>query len=183
MERGGTLKSAIILALVCSTAFLAEAQSKTPQTLKGILLESLRTTHNQKEWFVPVSVAVDGVTAEQAKWLDKSGNHSIGQLTNHLAFWNSEQLAKFKGEKPPAYGGNNEETFNSFDSKTWNETVKRLDDVLTGWEKAVEEADENKLKSWASAIEHIGTHNAYHIGQIVYIRRLQGSWDASKGVK
>src|SRR5947209_5518465 len=149
MERGGTLKSAIILALVCSTAFLAEAQSKTPQTLKGILLESLRTTHNQKEWFVPVSVAVDGVTAEQAKWLDKSGNHSIGQLTNHLAFWNSEQLAKFKGEKPPAYSGNNEETFNSFDAKTWADTVKKLDSVLTQWEQVVEAANETKLKTWA----------------------------------
>ncbi len=177
------MKFTCILALVCLGAFLAEAQSKTPQTLKGILLESLRTTHNQKEWFVPVDVAVAGVTPEQAKWRDKSGNHSIGQLTNHLAFWNSEQLAKFKGEKPPAFDGNNEETFNSFDSKTWNETVKRLDNVLTDWEKAVEGADETKLKLWASVIEHIGTHNAYHIGQIVYIRRLQGSWDASKGVK
>src|SRR3954454_6526828 len=183
MERGGTLKSAIILALVCLTAFLAEAQTKAPQTLKGILLESLRTTHNQKDWFVPVSVAVEGVTAEQAKWQDKTGNHSIGQLTNHLAFWDAEQLAKFKGEKPPAYGGNNEETFNSFDAKTWSETVKRLDAVLTDWEKAVEQADDEKLKKWASAIEHIGTHNAYHIGQIVYIRRLQGSWDPEKGVK
>jgi hypothetical protein len=26
-------------------------------------------------------------------------------------------------------------------------------------------------------------HNAYHIGQIVYIRKLQGSWDPEKGVK
>lgn len=177
------MKLVVCLALLCSTVSSAETQPKKPDTLKGILLESLRTTHNQKEWFVPVSVAVEGLTPEQAKWKDKSGNHSIGQLTNHLAFWNGEELAKFKGEKPSPYGGNNEETFNSFDSKTWNETVKRLDTVLTEWEKAVEAANDNKLKSWASTIEHIGTHNAYHIGQIVYIRRLQGSWDASKGVK
>jgi uncharacterized damage-inducible protein DinB len=177
------LKSIVLVGLVCSAAFLAQAQSKKPQSLKDVLLESLRTTHNQKDWFVPVSVAIEGVTPDQAKWRDQSGNHSIGQLTNHLAFWNSQQLAKFKGEKPPAYGGSNEETFNSFDSKTWSETVKRLDAVLTDWEKEVEAADDSKLKTWASAIEHIGTHNAYHIGQIVYIRRLQGSWDASKGVK
>ena len=132
---------------------------------------------------MPVNVAVEGVTPEQAKWRDKSGNHSIGQLANHLAFWNSEQLAKFKGEKPPAYNGNNEETFNSFDSNTWADTVKKLDFVLTQWEQAVEAADEAKLKTWASAIAHIGTHNAYHTGQIIYIRRLQGSWDPSNGVK
>jgi uncharacterized damage-inducible protein DinB len=156
---------------------------KPPTTLKGVLLEQLRTTHNQKDWFVPVSVALEGLTPEQASWKDKSGNHSIGQLANHLAFWNSQELTKFKGEKPAAFNGNNEETFNSFDSKSWSATVQKLDRVLTDWEKAVEEADENKLKSWYSAIAHIGTHNAYHTGQIIYIRRLQGSWDASKGVK
>ena len=171
-----------LLVLALSGAF-GYAQAPKPQTLKGILLEQLRTTHNQKDWFVPVNVAVEGVSPEQAKWTDKSGNHSIGQLTNHLAFWNSQQLAKFKGEKPPAYSGNNEETFNTFDAKTWADTVKKLDSVLTEWEQVVEAADETKLKTWASAIAHIGTHNAYHTGQIIYIRRLQGSWDPSKGVK
>jgi hypothetical protein len=47
----------------------------------------------------------------------------------------------------------------------------------------VEDASDDKLKSSASVIEHIGAHNAYDIGQIVYIRRLQGSWDPAKGVK
>ena len=67
--------------------------------------------------------------------------------------------------------------------KTWSATVQKLDAVLTDWEKAVEAADENKLSAWYADIAHIGTHNAYHTGQMVYIRKLQGSWDASKGVK
>jgi hypothetical protein len=29
----------------------------------------------------------------------------------------------------------------------------------------------------------ICTHNAYHVGQIVYVRKLQGSWNPEKGVK
>jgi uncharacterized damage-inducible protein DinB len=172
------------LVLILSTRSLLPAETaKPPATLKGVLLEQLRTTHNQKDWFVPISVALGGLTPEQASWKDKSGNHSIGQLANHLAFWNAQSLAKFKGEKQAAFSGNNEETFNSFDAKTWQATVQRLDQVLTDWEKAVEAADESKLKSWASTIAHIGTHNAYHTGQIVYIRRLQGSWDPAKGVK
>ena len=61
--------------------------------------------------------------------------------------------------------------------------MQQLDQVLTDWEKAVEAADENKLKDWYSTIAHIGTHNAYHIGQIVYIRKEQGSWNPEKGVK
>jgi hypothetical protein len=39
------------------------------------------------------------------------------------------------------------------------------------------------LKKEASTIAHIASHNAYHVGEIVYVRREQGSWDPSKGVK
>jgi len=78
---------------------------------------------------------------------------------------------------------NNDETFNSFDAKQWSAAVKQLDEVMTDWEKAVEAADENKLKDWYSDIAHIGAHNAYHIGQIIYVRKEQGSWNPEKGVK
>ena len=81
------------------------------------------------------------------------------------------------------FSGDNNETFNSFDEKNWAATVKRLDEVMTEWEKAVEAADEKKLESWYSIIAHIGAHNAYHIGQIIFVRKEQGSWDAAKGVK
>lgn len=174
------MKLPIAVLLLSLSAF---AQSKEPATLKGILLEQLRTTHNQKDWFVPANIAVEGLTAEQAKWTDGKGNHSIGQLAVHLTFWDKEELAKFKGEPPIKFSGNNDETFNSFDSKNWKEAVKQLDEVLTAWEKAVESADDKKLALWASIIAHIGAHNAYHTGQIIYIRKLQGSWDPEKGVK
>jgi len=55
--------------------------------------------------------------------------------------------------------------------------------VMTELEKIVEAADEKQLESWASELAHIGTHNAYHTGQIVFVRKLQGSWDPEKGVK
>jgi uncharacterized damage-inducible protein DinB len=161
----------------------AAAPPDPPTTLKGVLLEQLQTTHKTKDWFAPASAAVDGITAEQASWRDGKGNHSIGQLVAHLVFWNREQLAKFNGETPPSYSGDNNETFNSFDRAKWTATVRELDEVMTAWERAVESADEQKLQKWASAIAHIGAHNAYHIGQMVYIRRLQGSWDPEKGVK
>ena len=32
-------------------------------------------------------------------------------------------------------------------------------------------------------IAHVGAHNAYHIGQILYVRKLQGVWDPAKGVE
>jgi uncharacterized damage-inducible protein DinB len=177
------MKLAVLLLLAVSLAPAQDQKAQKPTTLKAVLLEQLKTTHNVKEWFVPGNVAVEGLTAEQASWKDKAGNHSVGQLVNHLVFWNSQELAKFKGEPEPKYSGDNNETFNNFDSKKWAAIVKQLDDVMTEWEKAVESADDAKLKEWASDIAHIGTHNAYHIGQIVCVRKEQGSWNPDKGVK
>ncbi len=158
-------------------------KAKTPATLKSILLEQLRTTHNVEDWFVPINIALQGVTADQAKWTPGTGDHSVGQLANHLLFWDTEALARFKGETPPKFSGNNDETFNNFDAKQWDDTVKKLDQVLTEWERAVEAADDKKIEENASLIAHVGAHNAYHVGQILYVRKLQGSWDPSKGVK
>jgi uncharacterized damage-inducible protein DinB len=171
----------IVLLLVKVTNIYA--QKTKPPTLKSILLEQLHTTHNVKDWFVPVNIALEGLTPEQAKWKDGSGNHSVGQLASHLIYWDLQQLNKFKNLPQPAFDGNNDETFNSFDKDNWKATVQKLDSVLTAWEKAIEEADDGKLQSWYSTIAHLGTHNAYHTGQIIFIRKLQGSWDPDKGVK
>jgi uncharacterized damage-inducible protein DinB len=178
-----TLMKKIMVLIAALLPLMVSAQEQKPTTLKGVLLEQLRTTHNVKDWYVPVTVAVDGITAEQANWTDGKGNHSVGQLAYHLLFWDRRALVEFKGEDPGKFSGNNEETFNNFDSKQWSDTVRQLDQVLTDWEKAVEAADDAKLSKGASLIAHVGAHNAYHIGQIVFVRKEQGSWDPAKGVK
>jgi len=173
----------LFTAVLVVTAFAVQGQNNTKPTLKSILLEQLKTTHNVKDWFVPPTIAVEGLTAAQANWKDSSENHSIAQLATHLIFWNSQMLAKFKSEKPDAFNGDNKETFSPVDDKSWPATVKKLDEVLTEIEKIVEAADESKLNQMASAIAHIGTHNAYHTGQILYIRKMKGWWNADNGVK
>jgi hypothetical protein len=163
--------------------YTSDAQNDSIPTLKSILLEQLKTTHNVKDWFVPPNIAVAGLTAEQANWKDSSENHSIAQLTTHLIFWNKQLLDKFEGIKPDAFNGDNKETFSPVDENSWNATVKRLDSVLTALENAVQNADEKKLSTWYSTIAHVGTHNAYHTGQIIYIRKMKGWWDDNNGVK
>ena len=158
-------------------------QDKKATNLRDVLLAELKSTHNSEEWFVPANIAVKGLTAEQAKWTDGKGNHSVGQLAYHLVFWNRQSLAKLKGEKPEKFSGNNDDTFNNFDEKSWNETVQQLDQVLTDLEKWIETADEATLRQNAQLFTHISTHSAYHIGQIIYVRKEQGSWDPKNGVK
>ena len=93
------------------------------------------------------------------------------------------RLQKFKGEKQDTFDGNNNETFDNFTAAQWDDLVKKLNQVMIDWEKAVETADDKKLADNASLIAHIGAHNAYHIGQILYVRKLQGVWNPDKGVK
>jgi len=116
-------------------------------------------------------------------WSPGKGNHSVGQLAYHIWYWDSRELAEFKGEKPAPFDGNNNETFDKFTAAQWDDLVKKLNQVLTDWDTAVAAADDATLAKNASMIAHVGAHNAYHIGQILYVRKLQGVWDPAKGVK
>jgi hypothetical protein len=184
----------MLLAATLATTLARTQAAKPPQpppALRSILLAQLRSTHNQADWFVPVNTAVAGLTADQAKWVptdaagkvDPNANHSVGMLAYHLLFWNTNSLAKLKGEKAPPVPGNNDETFNQFDAATWSKTVHDLDAVLTALEDLVAHADDTTLVKIAPTIANISTHNAYHTGQILYVRKLQGSWNPSNGVK
>ena len=174
----------ILLCCCLSIGLTAGAQQKpAPTTLRDVLLEQFRQTWVDQDWYVPVSKALNGVTAKQAMWKPADSAHSIGELAYHIWFWNKESLDKFNGQKPAAFSGNNNETFTAFTEEAWQKVVTDLNDVMKGWETAIKTADEAKLKKWASTIDHINTHTAYHTGQILYVLKLQGVWDANKGVK
>lgn len=169
--------------LFAQTLFAQTNDKKPPTTLRGVLLEQLRTTHDQEDWFVPVSIAVDGLTAQQAMWSPGKGNHSVGQLAYHIWYWDQRALNDFKGVKNEKFDGNNNDTFDKFTADQWTDLVKKLNQVLSDWDKAVNDADDAKLAASASLIAHVGAHNAYHVGQILYVRKQQGVWNPDKGVK
>lgn len=177
------MRNTILLMAILACSAPAIAQQETPATLRSVLLTQFQSTWNKEEWFVPVSVAVDGLTAQQAMWKPNDSSHSVGELAYHLLFWNKQSLDKFYGRKPDAFNGDNNTTFTHFTEETWTATVKELNDVMAQWEKAIREADDSKLAKWYATIANINTHNAYHTGQILYIRKLAGNWDAAKGVK
>jgi len=179
------MKTKMAAALLLAAAPLfASPEAKPPATLKSILLEQFKTTHANQDWFVPASKAVEGLTAQQASWTPGKGNHSVAQLVSHLIFWDQQALADLQGKPLPKFDGKNDETFDIVVNKeTWNQMVKDLDRVLADWEKAIASADDATIQKWANTISHVSTHNAYHTGQILYVRKLQGSWNPEKGVK
>src|SRR4051794_26936180 len=80
--QGARMRKPVLALLFLSLCLPLFAQDQKAPTLKSILLEQLRTTHNQKDWFVDANTAVAGLTPEQASWTDGKGNHSVGQLAN-----------------------------------------------------------------------------------------------------
>jgi len=99
-------KIVFTLLLFVTLASFAQNAEK-PATLRSILLGQLHATDYKAEWFVTANTAVAGLTADQAKWTPGPGNHSVGQLTYHLWYWDARMLKQFKGEKLDAYDGNN----------------------------------------------------------------------------
>jgi DinB superfamily len=176
-------KNIFCFILLIALTPIVKSQTVQPLTLKQVLLNQLKTTHNKEEWFAPLNIAIEGITAEQANWKEKGADHSIAELTTHIIFWNQEELSKFLGQPGPKNSGDNNETFSSVTAESWPSTVKKADSVMINWENAIAAADEKKLEAWYEIIGHISTHNAYHTGQIVYIRKVQGSWNPAKGVK
>jgi uncharacterized damage-inducible protein DinB len=177
-------KLILLLSCICFQQAIAQVKEpKVPATLKSVLLAQFKTTWDQQEWFVPVAKGIEGITAEQASWRPSDSSHSVGQLAYHLLFWNKHLLDQFNGKKENTFSGNNNETFDAFTEASWTATVQQLGQVMKDWEKAIADADDAKLQSWYPSIANMNTHNAYHTGQILYIRKQAGNWNAEKGVK
>ena len=170
-----------LIALLLGMSILAQGQQpKPPATLKTVLPQELRETHNEKGWFVSEKEAVAGLTAEQAAWSDGK-NHSVGQLVEHLNFWTASNLARLKHQPAPKVT-DNDTTF-AFDPTQWDKAQKEFDRIMGELEQFVQSADDATLAQVAPTVARIAQHNAYHIGEMVTSRKKQGTWDPENGVK
>ena len=160
------------------------SQSDSAPTLKSVLLEQLKTTHTVKDWFVPANIAVAGLTAEQANWKDKSDNHSHCHADHAFNFLDQNNHSINSMGKSRIHSvAITKKPLRRLPKKPGPAAVKELDEVLSQLEQAVQRADETQLKTFYSTLAHIGTHNAYHVGQIIYIRKMKGWWKEENGVK
>lgn len=154
-------------------------------TTKELFLDQFNACYDEENWFKPLKETLDGLTPEQASRNDGSSNHSILQLVHHLIFWNERYLFRFKEIPLTEIKKSDIDPTFEINEKDWELTLKKLDEVMSGLQEAFKNAGEEKLQSspfkdstdpWYSVIANINIHNAYHIGQIVYVRKQQGSW-------
>ena len=163
-------------------------------TTKETLLEQFTACYDENGWFVALKNAVKNLTAEQAIWKTETSDNSIWEILSHLNFYNEAYLKRFKGIMVDYSGIENSETFSSAETATedaWQAELERFDSIMSEWRNLLESADESKFNEavsatntslWSSILAHINAHNAHHGGQIVVLRKLQGSWDSRKGV-
>jgi uncharacterized damage-inducible protein DinB len=163
-------------------------------TTKEILLEQFTACYDENGWFVALKNALRNLSAAEAAWKPEHSDNSIWEILSHLNYYNEAYLKRFQGIDYTYRVNNNDETFSSAENASeedWATEIERFDSIMNGWRNLLESADEAKFSQavsekntspWATLISHINTHNAHHGGQIVLLRKLQKSWDASKGV-
>ena len=163
-------------------------------TMKEFLIDQFTSGHDTNGWFVALKNTLNGLSAEDAAWKPDGVDNSIGGIIRHLNFYNERYLKRFNGETVEESEIENSETFAGVENATeedWQDEIERFDRVMSGWRSAFEAADEEKFRqeyseenetTWAEIVGLMNTHHAHHGGQIVILRKLQGSWDRSKGV-
>jgi hypothetical protein len=151
-----------------------------------LLTNVLDSTFNKESWYAPLKDGMEGITAEQARWKPegKAGN-SIWENVNHLIYYKERLVAKLDGREWTQHLSGDETfilTEQSGEDDEWREVIERAEAVhLRLREKlselTVEELDQQSLEA---ELLDIFLHDAYHTGQIIQIRKMQGSWPSRR---
>ncbi|OZB92390.1 DinB family protein [Paenibacillus sp. XY044] len=152
-------------------------------------------------WFLPIESALKGLNSADASWQPPGGGNTIWQTVNHLNYYNALLVRQLNDTNPGKKTYNHKITYgdigeppsskwkaifaeNTFgdtgdpaDSEKWEATVAETRQICEDLRKSLAQMNDSQLEE-----EHVGVlsrqilHNVYHIGQIVFIRKQQGSW-------
>lgn len=154
-----------------------------------VLLQRWDECFGQEDWYPPLVPALEGVTAEEAAWKPEGeAVNSIWENVNHLLYYKEYHLQRMRGENPDFKASSNDETFSSVEDgdEAWQKTVDRLKKVHGEVRSFLSGLSDSELNApfptrpLASLIHSLMMHDAYHTGQIIMLRKLKGSWPASR---
>ncbi|MDN4525906.1 DinB family protein [Fictibacillus fluitans] len=151
-----------------------------------LLLNVLDTTYDKESWYAPFKDAINGITAEQASWRPPGeATKSIWENVNHLIYYKERTAARMEGRE----WTNNldgDETFMltepSNNDQEWKSVVERAENAQLGLRRALSETSDGDLNedSLEPKLLDIMLHDAYHTGQILLIRKMQGAWPSHR---
>jgi len=154
---------------------------------RDVLADQLLANTDDPSFYVPFSESVKNLSEKEAFWKPNNESNSIAGIVQHLLYWNETWQTRYKKSHVDAVApiGDNNKSFIVPEDKRFTDLKESLLAVLLQWqdvltkEKVVSEVNGfPEPVKWWELLGNISTHNAYHIGQIVYIRKLQGNWKA-----
>jgi uncharacterized damage-inducible protein DinB len=157
---------------------------------KDVLLDQLLANANDPSWYLPFSDSIKRLSEEQAFWKPNEESNSIAEIVQHLLYWNQTWQTRYQKSHVDAVPsiGNNKNSFIIPENHTFADLKNQLLEVLLLWQELLhEEKVESEVNGfsgnvkWWEVLGNVSTHNAYHIGQIIYIRKLQNSWKIDVG--
>ncbi|MEI2666217.1 DinB family protein [Rossellomorea sp. LJF3] len=151
-----------------------------------LLIRMLDTTYDQESWYAPFKPAIEGLTAEQAYWRpDGEAAKTIWENVNHLTYYKERLTAQLEGrEWTQALDGNDTfyltEQIN--DDKEWGAVVERVESAHGRLREALSKTTAEMLEenSLEEKLLDIMMHDAYHTGQIMQLRKMQGAWPSQR---
>lgn len=151
-----------------------------------LLLNALDSTFDKESWYAPLKNAIEGITAEQASWRPfGEATKTIWENVNHLIYYKERLVANMEGREW-IHNLDGDETFcfteQSNKDMEWKKVVERAEKVHSSLRQilrktSVEELGKNSLEV---KLLDIFLHDAYHTGQIIQIRKMQGSWPSHR---
>jgi uncharacterized damage-inducible protein DinB len=141
-----------------------------------------------EEWssFTPATRALDGLTGELATTKLEGWPHSIAEVVAHMLFWQRHDFETIETGSEPKVNSLSE-SFPPVQAQDWD---RLKNEFLTALEHSRELArDQKNLKrlilgnqfSVGARMIWFTGHNAYHLGQIVLMRRILGAWPPPGG--
>ena len=152
-------------------------------------------------WFLPLESALEGLNSTDASWQPPGGGNTIWQTVNHLNYYNALLVRQINGTTPRNKASNNKATFgdigepdsekwkavlaeNTFrdigepaDSEKWKAVLAETRLIFEKLRKSLEQVNDSQLdEELVGGLARQILHNVYHIGQIVLIRKQQGTW-------
>ncbi|MGV3489012.1 MAG: DinB family protein, partial [Tuberibacillus sp.] len=127
-----------------------------------------------------------GISASVAAWQPPGGGNTIWQTVNHINFYNSLMIKRFKGIQAPMTVSTNTDTFGApgdpNDQEGWEKTLEEAKTIAEDMKKVFEDLTEKDLETndLGEKIASWIMHDSYHTGQIVLLRKMQASWPATR---
>jgi uncharacterized damage-inducible protein DinB len=140
-----------------------------------------------KDAHVETAGVVEGLGWKLAGARPADVPHSIFQLVNHIIYWQEWVVKWFDGKKPRTprnATGSWPGRVSPSDRREWEQTIRRLRDVLAALERHSTQTDLfSKRGKWTplEMLHVVGAHTSYHVGQIAFLRQLLGAWPPPSG--